>query len=165
LLKEFEGKILFELRNSLIEKDSSFKVDLPSKPLEDAAVSYSLLHHKELIYTISQVEPAGSDYVAFVYLNGDRLYTERGKNLYVYSLSDLYSPIATYPLGGDYCYSGIITDNRLYLGGEKGLHIFEVSDSTTQPLKQVKVIDTESYVFKILKVGQELLLGQGQGYF
>jgi hypothetical protein len=59
LLKEFEGKILFELRNSLIEKDSSFKVDFPS--VEDAAVSYSLLHHKELTSTISQVEPAGND--------------------------------------------------------------------------------------------------------
>jgi hypothetical protein len=110
------------------------------------------------------VEPAGDDAVAFVYLNGDRLYTERGKNLYVYSLSDLYSPIATYPLGG-YCFSGIITDNRLYLRGGKKLHIFEVSASISQPLKQVKVIDTESYVFKILKVGQELLLGEDNGYF
>jgi hypothetical protein len=111
------------------------------------------------------VEPAGNDYVDFVYLNGDRLYTVRGKNLYVYSLSDLYSPIATYPLGGN-CYSGIITDNRLYLGDtEKKLHIFEVSDSITQPLKQVKVIDTKDRVCKILRVGQELLLGQGEGYF
>jgi hypothetical protein len=101
------------LRNSLIDKDSSFTEDLPIL-LED--ISYSLLHHKALTSTISQVEPAGNDGVAFVYLNGDRLYTERGKNLYVYSLSDLYSPIATYPLGGG-CASGIITDNRLYLGG------------------------------------------------
>jgi hypothetical protein len=95
-----------------------------------------------------------------VYLNGDRLYTERGGNLYVYSLSDFYSPIATYPLGV-WCASGIITDNRLYLGGGgKKLHIFEVSDSITQPLEQVKVIDTAHWVYKILKVGQELLLGQ-----
>jgi hypothetical protein len=83
--------------------------------------------------------PDGDDDVYFVYLNGDRLYTERGKNLYVYSLSDLYSPIATYPLGG-WCVSGIITDNRLYLGLYKELHIFNVSASITQPLKQVKVI-------------------------
>jgi hypothetical protein len=153
------------LRNSLIEKDSSFKVDLPSKPLEDAAVSYSLLHHKELTSTISQVDlPAGDGGVCFVYLNGDRLYTERGKNVYVYSLSDLYSPIATYPLGGR-CYSGIITDNRLYLRAEKKLHIFEVSDSISQPLKHVKFIDTKDYVYKILRVGQELLLGQADGYF
>ena len=42
----------------------------------------------------------GDNNVYFVYLNGDRLYTEIGENLYVYSLSDLSSPIATYPLGG-----------------------------------------------------------------
>ena len=61
--------------------------------------------------------PAGDEEVEFVYLNGDRLYTDRGKNLYVYLLSDLSSPIATYPLD---CRSksGIITDNRLYLGGD-----------------------------------------------
>jgi hypothetical protein len=149
------------LRNSLIEKDSSFTKDLPFS-LED--ISYSLLHHNELTSTISQVEPAGSDNVCFMYLNGDRLYTERGGNLYVYSLSDLYSPIATYPLGGGCC-SGIITDNRLYLGLYKELHIFDVSASITQPLKQVKVIDTESFVYKILRVGQELLLGEYDGYF
>jgi hypothetical protein len=152
----------FALRNSLIEKDSSFKVDLPS--LEDA-VSYSLLHHNELTSTISQVDlPAGNDEVSFVYLNGDRLYTERGKNLYVYSLSHLYSPIATYPLGGQ-CKSGIITDNCLYLGGGNKLHIFEVTASISQPLKQVIVIDTQDWVNKILRVGQELLLGQLKGYF
>ena len=101
------------LRNSLIEKDSSFKEDLPIL-LED--VSYSLLHHKELTSTISKVEPAGSgDAVCFLYLNGDRLYTERGKNLYVYSLSDFTSPIATYDISGD-CFSGLIADNRLFIG-------------------------------------------------
>ena len=102
----------YAVRNSLIYKDSSFKVDLPL-PFEDG-VSYSLLHHDELPSTISQFEPAGDDRVFFVYLNGDRLYTEKGENLYVYSLSDPSSPIATYPLGGK-CYSGIITDNRFYL--------------------------------------------------
>ena len=66
----------------------------------------------------------------FVYLNGDRLYTERGKNLYVYSLSDLSSPIATYLLGEN-CYSAITTDNRLYLGGYNKLYIFEVASSIT----------------------------------
>jgi len=100
-----------------------------------------------------------------MYLNGDRLYTERGENLYVYSLSDPSSPIATYPLGG-WCGSGIITDNRLYLGGGKKLHIFEVmTTSSTQPLKPVTFIDTKDWVLKILRVGQELLLGQANGYF
>ena len=111
------------------------------------------------------MEPAGDDKVYFVYLNGYRLYTERGKNLYVYSLSDPSSPIATYPLGG-WCYSGIIAGNRLYLAGEKKLHIFEViTTSSTQPLNPVTVIDTKDSVYKILRVGHELLLGQGYGYF
>ena len=108
--------------------------------------------------------PAGGGDVCFVYLNGDRLYTERGENLYVYSLSDLSSPIATYPLGGR-CRSGIITDNRLYLGGYYKLHIFEVTTSITQPLKLVTVIQTESWVYKTLRAGHELLLGQSLGYF
>jgi hypothetical protein len=108
--------------------------------------------------------PAGDYGVCFVYLNEDRLYTEIGDNLYVYSLSDLYYPIATYPLGGT-CRSGIITDNRLYLGGKKKLHVFEVSTFISQPLKQIEVIDTADYVNKILRVGQELLLGQNGGYF
>jgi hypothetical protein len=100
-----------------------------------------------------------------VYLNGDRLYTERGKNLYVYSLSVPSSPIATYPLGGG-CLSGIITDNCLYLGRWGKLHIFEVmTTSSTQPLNPVTVLDTAHWVNKILRVGQELLLGEDAGYF
>ena len=108
--------------------------------------------------------PAGDNAVYFVYLNGDRLYTERGDNLFVYSLSDLSSLIATYPLGG-LCCSGIIADNRLYLGGYKKLYIFEVSTSITQPLKLVTFINTEYCVFKILRAGHELLLGEPNGYF
>jgi hypothetical protein len=82
----------------------------------------------------------------------------------VYSLSDLSSLIATYPLGG-LCCSGIIADNRLYLGGYKKLYIFEVSTSITQPLKLVTFINTEYCVFKILRAGHELLLGEPNGYF
>jgi hypothetical protein len=99
-----------------------------------------------------------------VYLNGDRLYTETGKNLYVYSLSQFSSPIATYRLSG-WCSSGIIVDKRLYLGGDEKLHIFEVSASSTEPLNRVTVIETKDWVSKILRVGQELLLGQRKGYF
>jgi hypothetical protein len=82
----------------------------------------------------------------------------------VYSLSYLSYPIATYPLGG-WCCSGIIADNRLYLCGGKNLHIFEVTTSITQPLMPVKVIDTVYWVYKILRVGHKLLLGEGNGYF
>ena len=111
------------------------------------------------------MELAGNDYVPFVYLNGYRLYTERGWKLYVYSMSDLSSPIATYPASGGSS-SCIITDNHLYLGGGYGkLHIFEINTSISQPLKPVKVIDTADDVNKILIVGKELLLGQRWGYF
>jgi hypothetical protein len=109
------------LRNTQTKNDSSFIVDLPYS-LEDA-VSYSLLHHKKLTSTISQLDLSAGDEVLFVYLDGDRLYTERSKNLYVYSFSDPSSPIATYHLGVK-CVSGIIIDHRLYLGGKKKLHIF-----------------------------------------
>ena len=152
----------FALRNSLIEKDPSFKVDLPYS-LKD--ISYSILHYEKLSCAISKVDlPGVSDRVFFVYLNRDRLYTERSKNLYVYSLSNLLTPIATYPIGSR-CWSGIINENRLYLGGEKKLHIFEATTSITQPLIMLTVIDTASGVSKILKVGHELLLGQSVGCF
>jgi hypothetical protein len=78
--------------------------------------------------------------------------------LYVYSLGDLTSPCATYQLG-DECYSGLITDNRLYIGGRLKLHVFEVTSSFTEPLKSVTKIPTESFVYKILRVGDDLLLG------
>jgi hypothetical protein len=70
------------------------------------------------------------------------LYTEADKTLYVYSMSDHASPIATYQLGGD-CFSGIITDNHLYLGEEEKLHVFKVSSSLTQPLISFRVIKTK----------------------
>ena len=95
-----------------------------------------------------------------MYLCGDRLYTEADGNLYVYSMGDLTSPSGTYHLG-DYgtCYSALITDNRLYLGGNCELHIFEVNSSLTEPLTPVTKIPTESCGFKILRVGDDLLLG------
>jgi hypothetical protein len=99
-------------------------------------------HLKELPAAVSQIDLPGSGYdVSFVYLSGDRLYTAADKTLYVYSMSDHTSPIATYQLVGD-CRSGIIADNHLYLGGEEKLHVFEVTPSLTQPLIPVKVIST-----------------------
>jgi hypothetical protein len=102
--------------------------------------------------------PESTNYVAFVYLWGDRLYTEVDKTLYVYSVGDLTSPSATYPLGG-FSGSGLITENRLYLGGQYKLHIFEVTSSLTEPLTPVTKIPTKNYVNKILRVGDDLLLG------
>jgi hypothetical protein len=78
-----------------------------------------------------------------MYLNGDRLYTAAEKTLYMYSMSDLATPIATYPLGGR-CYSGMIIDDRLYLGADN-LYIFKVcTSSLNQPLTTVAVITTKN---------------------
>ena len=95
----------------------------------------ALNHLKELPATVSQIDLTESyRLVFFVYLSGDRLYTAAGESLYVYSMSDHTSPIATYQLGG-FCYSCIIAENHLYLGGfRKKLHVFEVTTSFTQPL-------------------------------
>ena len=78
--------------------------------------------------------------------------------LCVYSLGDLTSPSATYPKL-DKCYSALITENRLYLGGACKLHIFEVTSSLTQPLTPVTKSPIKTSVNKILRVGDELLLG------
>jgi hypothetical protein len=93
-----------------------------------------------------------------VYLSGDRLYTETGNTLYVYSMSEITSPIATYPLGGK-CYSGMIMDDRLYLGGYKKLYVFSITASLTRPLIPDNDITTKEGVYKTLRVGKELLLG------
>jgi hypothetical protein len=102
--------------------------------------------------------PESTEEVWFVYLWGDRLYTEADKTLYVYSVDDLTSPSATYPKLG-FCFSALITDNRLYLGGAYELKIFEVTPSLTEPLKSVTKIHTKQFVKKILRVGDDLLLG------
>ena len=86
------------------------------------------------------------------------MYTEADGNLYVYSFSDLTSPSATYPLG-DKFYSALITDNRLYLGVAFELLIFEVTTLLTEPLKPVTKIPTMKSANKILRVGDDLLLG------
>jgi hypothetical protein len=132
-----------------------------------AALSLSedaLNHLKELPSTVSQIDLPGSGYdLSFVYLSGDKLYTAGDKTLFVYSMSDHTSPIATYQLGGD-CYSGIIADNHLYMGGKEKLHVFEVTTSISQPLIPVKVIEAKRWLLKILIVGYELILGEYDGW-
>jgi hypothetical protein len=39
-----------------------------------------------------------------------------------------------------------------------------LNTSLTDPLTPVKVIDTKNWVFKILRVGNQLLLGEGYGW-
>jgi hypothetical protein len=88
------------------------------------------------------------------------LYTEADQTLYVYSMNDLTSPSATYQLGDNgWCYSALICDKRLYLGGSSYLHIFEVTPSLSEPLTPVTKIPTKGNVKKILRVGDDLLLG------
>jgi hypothetical protein len=53
----------------------------------------------------------------------------------------------------------MIIDDRLYLGVYSKLHVFEVSTSLTQPLTPVTEITTKGWVMKILRVGNDLLLG------
>ena len=79
----------------------------------------------------------------FIYLSGDRLYTELNNILYVYLISDFSSSIATYHLGSR-CRSGIIADNFLYLGVGEKLHVFKETPSLAQPLIPVKKIATRS---------------------
>jgi hypothetical protein len=94
-----------------------------------------------------------------VCLSGDRIYTTVNGTLYVYSLSDHASPIATFHVGGR-CFSCILIDNRLYLGGLENLIVLDVTTSLTEPLTTANVIDTHGSVFKLLRTGDELLLGE-----
>lgn len=66
----------------------------------------------------------------FVLMIGDRLYKEADEKLFVYSMNDYVSPIATYPLGVRCC-EGIVSGNRLYIGGDFKLFVFEVKSSST----------------------------------
>jgi hypothetical protein len=85
-----------------------------------AALSLSedaLEHIGELPCTISTLElPESGGLMSLVFLGEDRLYTVLGITLYVYSLSELSSPIATYDLFKS-CTTGLIADNYLFLGG------------------------------------------------
>ena len=87
------------------------------------------------------------------------MYTAGGETLYVYSMSDHISRVATYQLG-EKCYSGIMSDNHLFLGGGKKLFVFKITISLIQPLVQVKVINIKRPVYKILRVRNELILGE-----
>ena len=98
-----------------------------------------------------------------MYLSGDKLYTAANKTLYVYLVNDISSPIGTYSLYYE-CFSGIIIDNRLYLGGLCCLMIFELSTSLTHPLRPFTQITTKDRVFKVLRVGHQLILGEYDGW-
>jgi hypothetical protein len=91
------------------------------------------------------------------------LYTEVDQTLNIYSVGDLTSPSASFALDSR-CFTGLIHDNRLYLGGNYKLHIFKVTASLTEPLIPVTQIPTKNWVNKILRVGDDLLLGESCAY-
>lgn len=77
----------------------------------------ALQHIEQLRCTNSAVElPGSGEKVRLVLLGLDRLYTEVDRTLYVYSLSELTSPIAIYHLFGN-CWCGLVADKTLFLGG------------------------------------------------
>jgi hypothetical protein len=115
------------------------------------------LHIKDLPFTSSQIDLPYAEYAKIVLVSEDRLYAVSKKNLSVYLMSDLKSSISTIPI--ELIYSCIIINNHLYLGGTNQLHVFELTPSLTHPLTPISVITTSSIVYKILRVGNELLLG------
>jgi hypothetical protein len=105
-----------------------------------AAISLSedaLEHIDYLPNTISKFELPGIDngYVNFLLLSGDRMYTSVDNILYVFSVSDLSSPIATYDLPWSYT-KLIISDNRLFLGASNthDITVIEINTSLSKPL-------------------------------
>ena len=112
------------------------------------SMSEDALHHiLDLPRTLSQIAlPVKEAPVHFVYLHEDLLYSEAGKTLYVYSVTDLAAPLAAFPLGGP-CLSGLISDSHLYLGVYEEIQVFEVTSSHLQPpIKLVTVIETQEKV-------------------
>jgi serine/threonine protein kinase len=138
---EFEDKIFSSNpRPPLGINDSSSKAK--SIKTQKDRLSYSLKHANELSPTIFQVDLTDSNYMAWlVVLSGERLYTSIDKTLFVYSMSDLRSPLATYPLAWS-CDSGLTFEDHLYVGARDNLYVFKVNNSMPQPLTPVKVIDT-----------------------
>jgi hypothetical protein len=126
----FQGCKIFRTLLKENYKAAKFMSKEALKDFEDR-VSRSLLHRNDLPCTTSQVDlPLDRDYVYFVCLSEEKLFTAAAKTLYVYLLSDTTSPISTYSLS-DECFSGMISDNRLYLGGQKYLEIFDLATSLT----------------------------------
>jgi WD40 repeat protein len=103
--------------------------------------------------------------VNFVLLSRKNLYTSVDKTLYVYKGSDLNSPIATYDLPAK-CWTGLTDKNYLFLGGKtSNIFIYEISSSDKKrPLNRKVTIQTKQPVFKIIKLGQELMLGEHTDY-
>ena len=111
----------------------------------------ALSHIEDLPSTITQVDLPDNItcHVQLVLISEDRIYTVDNQTLYVYSMSDFSSPIAT-QFVNDQCQEGIIYDKCLYLGGDGRLYVFEITKSNDQqPLTLVTKIKTLTLVTKI----------------
>ena len=78
-------------------------------------------------------------------------------------MSDLSSPIATYDHRGG-AESGLIADNCLFFGSFTYIIVYEISASLTEPLKALASIRTSLLIYKMIKVGKDILLGEFYGY-
>jgi hypothetical protein len=77
-------------------------------------------------------------------------------------VNNLKSPIATYDLPCIF-FSGLISGNYLFLGSSE-IIIYEISRKLDKPLKKLASIKTKEKINKMIKVGQELFLGEDIGY-
>ena len=91
----FEGCKIFRTLLKENYKAAQFMSKEALKDFEDR-VSRSLLQRNSLPCATSQVDLPGSGSVFFVHLTGDILYIAAGETLYVYLVSEITSPIATY---------------------------------------------------------------------
>ena len=57
----------------------------------------------------------------------------------------------------------MIIEDRLYLGGFD-LYVYKVSTSLTQPLTLVTKITCNDWIYKMMRVANELLLGKSKGF-
>ena len=113
----------------LLQTSKSFRQLLRENFKAALSMSENALEHlKALPCTISKLFMPGTagEIVCVVLLNGDRLYTEADKILYVYSISDLTRPIKIYDLPA-HCLQGFIDDNRLFLRGDSSkMIVYEI---------------------------------------
>ena len=128
-------------------------------------ISYAIENNQKVPCTISQIVIPHEAFntVFFFLVSGDRLYSGTPYFLYVYSLSSLTLPLARFP-NETTGQSGFILDNRLYLGGLDSLAVLQISDSLPPPLSLVEKRKTYSAVRKIVRAGNELIMGEQAGF-
>ena len=128
--------------------------------------SYAIKNAKKQSSSVSQINFSGTErLISFVLLSGDRLYTVIDDYLYIYSMKNLSSFIQRYPFDKCFNTSGVITETHLYVTSWEKLNVLKLTSDDNNPLQLLNSITLPvRYVFKILRVGNELLLGEWDGY-